>query len=103
MCVRPALARRLVPYALEVLDPAAAQEVEVHLLECEACYQRLVSIDKASGLLRDYLDHPDPGLPAIAWARPKAAPGPVRSRLRFALAIFAGLLAGLVAGFALWS
>ena len=46
----------VVPYALGLLTAEERDSFEVHVLECDVCYENLRSIERTSGLLREFLD-----------------------------------------------
>jgi anti-sigma factor RsiW len=46
----------IIPYALGLLTEEERTRVEIHVLECEACYVGLLSVDRTATMLKRFLD-----------------------------------------------
>lgn len=55
-CVDPNAGRRLVPYSLGRLDPEQEFAFEVHLIECDHCFEALRGLDQIEDLVRACVD-----------------------------------------------
>jgi len=55
-CIDPKLGRRLIPYSLGRLDPEEEFAFEVHLIECDHCFDALRGLDQIEGLVRACVD-----------------------------------------------
>ena len=55
-CVDPKVGRRLIPYSLDRLDAEQEFAFEVHLIECDHCFDALRGLDQIEGLVRACVD-----------------------------------------------
>ena len=44
-CPEPDIGRLIVPYELRMLEPEEEMTFEIHLLECDGCFERLKALD----------------------------------------------------------
>ena len=55
-CIDPNKGRRLIPYTLDRLSPEQEFDFEVHLIECDHCFDALRGLDQIECVLRACID-----------------------------------------------
>ncbi|MEN8149294.1 MAG: hypothetical protein ABFS86_05690 [Planctomycetota bacterium] len=55
-CVDAEVGRRLIPYSLGRLSPEQEFDFEVHLIECDHCFDALRGLDQIESLVRACID-----------------------------------------------
>jgi len=55
-CTNPKSGRRLIPYSLGRLSPDQEFDFEVHLIECDHCFEALRGLDQIESILRCCVD-----------------------------------------------
>ena len=55
-CIDPNAGRRLIPYSLGRLSPEQEFDFEVHMMECDHCFDALRGLDQIESLVRACVD-----------------------------------------------
>ena len=63
-CVDPAVGWKLLDYTLRLLPPDADEEFEVHLLQCETCFEDFAAVLRTAVYLENFLEHSPERVPA---------------------------------------
>ena len=53
-CRKPEIGRLIVPYELRMLEPEEEMTFEIHLLECDSCFERLKALDAVVDVLAQH-------------------------------------------------